>query len=36
MLERGQRKLTARLARRFKVVYGLSPTVLLSPELFQP
>lgn len=36
MLERGQRKLTPRLARRFKAVYGLSPTVLPSPELFQP
>lgn len=36
MLERGQRKLTPRLARRFKAVYGLSATVLPSPELFQP
>jgi transcriptional regulator with XRE-family HTH domain len=36
MLERGQRKLTPRLARKFKAVYGLSPTVLPAPELFQP
>lgn len=36
MLERGQRELTPRLARRFKAVYGLSPTVLPFPELFQP
>lgn len=36
MLERGQRKLTPRPARRFKAVYGLSPTVLPSPELLQP
>ena len=36
MLERGQRKLTARLARKFKTVYGLSPTVLPASEWFQP
>ena len=36
MLERGQRKLTPRLARKFKAVYGLSPTVLPTSELFHP
>jgi len=36
MLERGQRKLTPRLARKFKTVYGLSPTVLPTSELFHP
>ncbi len=36
MLVRGQRKLTPRLARKFKTVYGLSPTVLRTPELFHP
>src|SRR5215469_560571 len=36
MLERGQRKVTPRLARRFKAVYGLRPTVLAMPEVFKP
>jgi transcriptional regulator with XRE-family HTH domain len=36
MLERGQRKVTPRLARKFKRVYGLSPTVLAMPEVFEP
>lgn len=35
MLEKGQRKLTPRLARKFKAVYGLSPTALPAPEWFQ-
>jgi transcriptional regulator with XRE-family HTH domain len=36
MLEGGQRRVTPPLARKFKVVYGLSPTSLLTPDLFQP
>ena len=36
MLEGGQRKVTPRLARKFKAVYGLSPTMLPTPEWFQP
>ena len=36
MLEGGQRKVTPRLARKFKAVYGLRPTVLSMPEVFEP
>ena len=36
MLESGQRRVTPRLARRFKAVYGLSPTTLPTPDLFNP
>lgn len=36
MLERGQRKITPRLARKFKTVYGLSPTMLPASDLFEP
>ena len=36
MLEGGQRRLTPPLARKFKSVYGLSPTSLPTPDLFQP
>ena len=36
MLERGQRKVTPRLARKFKSVYGLRPTVLPTTEEFKP
>jgi transcriptional regulator with XRE-family HTH domain len=36
MLERGQRKVTPRLARKFKSVYGLRPTVLPTADDFKP
>lgn len=36
MLERGQRKVTPRLARKFKSVYGLPPTVLPTADEFKP
>lgn len=36
MLERGQRKVTPRLARKFKSVYGLRPTVLPTSDKFKP
>ena len=36
MLERGQRKVTPRLARKFKSVYGLRPTVLPTSDEFKP
>jgi transcriptional regulator with XRE-family HTH domain len=36
MLEGGQRRVTLRLARKFKTVYGLSPTSLPTPDLFEP
>jgi transcriptional regulator with XRE-family HTH domain len=36
MLENGQRRVTPRLARKFKAAYGLSPTSLPTPELFEP
>lgn len=36
MLESGQRRVTPRLARKFKAAYGLSPTSLPTPELFEP
>ncbi|MGB6875418.1 MAG: helix-turn-helix transcriptional regulator [Candidatus Acidiferrales bacterium] len=36
MLEGGQRRVTARLAHRFKSVYGLSPTMLPVPDPFRP
>jgi transcriptional regulator with XRE-family HTH domain len=36
MLEAGQRRVTPRLARRFKAVYGLSPSVLPPPDCFEP
>jgi transcriptional regulator with XRE-family HTH domain len=36
MLERGQRKVTPRLARKFKAVYELRPTVLAMSEVFEP
>lgn len=36
MLERGQRRVTPRLARKFKEVYKLSPALLPTPDLFQP
>jgi transcriptional regulator with XRE-family HTH domain len=35
MLEKGQRKVTPRLARRFKSVYGLRPTILPTSEEFK-
>jgi transcriptional regulator with XRE-family HTH domain len=36
MLESGKRRVTPSLARKFKAVYGLSPTALPTPELFNP
>src|SRR5258708_24431549 len=36
MLERGQRRVTPRLARKFKTVYGLGPTALPTPDFFEP
>lgn len=36
MLEKGQRKVTSRLARKFKSVYGLRPTVLPTSDDFKP
>src|SRR5258707_13810337 len=36
MLETGQRRVTPSLARKFKAVYGLSPTALPTPDLFSP
>jgi transcriptional regulator with XRE-family HTH domain len=36
MLESGQRRVTPRLARRLKTVYGLSPTALPTTDLFHP
>ena len=36
MLERGQRKLTPRLTRRFKALYGLRPTMLPMSDVFEP
>jgi transcriptional regulator with XRE-family HTH domain len=36
MLERGQRKVTPRLARKFKSAYGLRPTVLQTSDEFKP
>ena len=36
MLESGQRRVTPSLARKFKAVYGLSPTALPTPDLFSP
>ncbi len=36
MLEGGQRRVTPRLARKFKAVYGLSPAALPTPDLFEP
>jgi len=36
MLERGKRKVTPRLARKFKFVYGLRPTVLPTSDEFKP
>jgi len=36
MLERGQRKVTSRLTRKFKSVYGLRPTVLPTSDEFKP
>jgi len=36
MLEGGQRRVTPPLARKFKAVYGLSPTSLPTPDLFEP
>jgi len=36
MLESGQRKVTPALARKFKAVYGLSPTALPTPDPFNP
>jgi transcriptional regulator with XRE-family HTH domain len=36
MLERGQRRVTPRLAHKFKSVYGLRPTVLPTPDEFKP
>jgi transcriptional regulator with XRE-family HTH domain len=36
MLEGGQRRVTTRLARKFNAVYGLSPTSLPTPDLFEP
>jgi hypothetical protein len=35
MLERGQRRVTPRLAGKFKAVYGLSPASLPTPELVE-
>jgi transcriptional regulator with XRE-family HTH domain len=36
MLETGQRRVTPSLARKFKTVYGLNPTALPTPDLFNP
>jgi transcriptional regulator with XRE-family HTH domain len=36
MLESGQPRVTPRLARKFNAVYGLSPTTLPTPDLFNP
>jgi transcriptional regulator with XRE-family HTH domain len=36
MLERGQRRVTPRLARKFKSAYGLRPTVLPTSDQFKP
>ena len=36
MLEQGQRRVTSRLVHKFKAVYGLSPTVLPTSEVFEP
>lgn len=36
MLEGGQRRVTPRLARKFKAVYGLRPTVLPISDEFKP
>lgn len=36
MLEGGKRRVTPRLARKFRIVYGLSPTALPTPDFFQP
>lgn len=36
MLEKGQRKVTPRLARKFKSLYGLRPTVLPTSDNFMP
>ena len=36
MLEGGQRRVTPKLVRRFKSVYGLPPTVLPTPDEFKP
>ncbi len=36
MLEAGQRRVTPPLARKFKAVYGLSPTSLPAPDWFEP
>ena len=36
MLEGGQRKVTPQLARKFKAVYRLRPTVLPTSEVFEP
>ncbi len=36
MLEGGQRGVTPPLARKFRAVYGLSPTSLPTPDLFEP
>ena len=36
MLEGGQRRVTPPLARKFKAVYGLSPTSLPTPDSFEP
>jgi transcriptional regulator with XRE-family HTH domain len=36
MLEKGQRKVTPRLARKFKSAYGLRPTVLATSDEFMP
>jgi len=36
MLEGGQRRVTPPLARKFKAVYGLSPTSLPTRDLFEP
>lgn len=36
MLENGQRKVTPRLARKFKSVFGLRPTVLPTSDEFMP
>lgn len=36
MLEQGQRRVTPRLVHKFKAVYGLSPAVLPTSEVFEP
>jgi transcriptional regulator with XRE-family HTH domain len=36
MLEGGQRRVTTRLARKLRTVYGLGPTSLPTPDLFHP